>query len=381
MSKTLLTTLIFFIFSQAFAQEMGYIGRSPRAQLMGDAFTAIADDEYTMFYNPAALGRNKSVSLTPINPSIGGTNVLKDSDRFKDFPKSDPAAIANKILNYPVSLQASVFPGVKMGRFGLNLFATSKTNMVLRNAIHPILDVDYRYDRGFIAGYAHSIGGGAFATRAKKTTKQKITTGQRVSIGISVKHINREGMNDQYDLFGTTLLNKITSGATNIDDLKKALGYSKGKAWGVDLGAEYAVSRGNSLFTAGFSMLDVGDTRFKKTEGIGDVPNQAMTINTGIAYKQDFGLFDYTLSSDLRPLNDGSEFARKFHFGSEFSFPLITLNAGWSEGYVSYGGSVKLWPVKLTAGFYGVEVGTKFRQQEAKRFIVYVSLFDFSLDI
>jgi hypothetical protein len=381
LSKTLLTTLIFFIFSQAFAQEMGYIGRSPRAQLMGDAFTAIADDEYTMFYNPAALGRNKSVSLTPINPSIGGTNVLKDSDRFKDFPKSDPAAIANKILNYPVSLQASVFPGVKMGRFGLNLFATSKTNMVLRNAIHPILDVDYRYDRGFIAGYAHSIGGGAFATRAKKTTKQKITTGQRVSIGISVKHINREGMNDQYDLFGTTLLNKITSGATNIDDLKKALGYSKGKAWGVDLGAEYAVSRGNSLFTAGFSMLDVGDTRFKKTEGIGDVPNQAMTINTGIAYKQDFGLFDYTLSSDLRPLNDGSEFARKFHFGSEFSFPLITLNAGWSEGYVSYGGSVKLWPVKLTAGFYGVEVGTKFRQQEAKRFIVYVSLFDFSLDI
>lgn len=381
MNKALLTALIFASFSQAFAQEMGYIGRSPRAQLMGDAFTAVADDEYTMFYNPAALGRNKTVSLTPINPSIGGTNVLKDTDRFKDFPKSDPAAIANKILNYPVSLQASVFPGLKMGRFGLNLFASSKTNMVLRNAIHPILDIDYRYDRGFIAGYAHSIGGGAFATRAKKTTKLKITSGERVSIGVAVKHINREGMRDQYDLFGTTLLNKITSGASTIEDLKRALGYSKGKAWGVDLGAEYALSRGNSLFTAGLSMLDLGDTRFKKTEGIGEVPNQAMTINTGIAYKQDFGIFDYTLSSDLRPLNDGSDFSRKFHFGSELSLPLVTLNAGWSEGYVSYGGSIKLWPVKLTAGFYGVEVGTKFRQQEAKRFIVYVSLFDFSLDI
>ena len=381
MKKSFLILFISLATFEVFSREIGYIGRSPRAQLMGDAFTAVADDEYTLFYNPAALGRNKSVTLTAINPSIGGTNAIKDTDRFKDFPKSDPAAIADRILNYPVSIQASVFPGLKMGPFGFSLFASSKTNIVLRNAIHPILDADYRYDRGFIAGYAHSFGSGAFASRAKKTTKQKITTGQRISIGVAVKHMNREGLNDQFDLFGTTLLNKINSGSTDIEDLKEALGYSRGKAWGVDLGAEYAVSRGRSLFTAGFSMLDIGDTRFRKTEGIGEVPKQDMTINTGAAFKQDFGLFDYTLSADIRPLNSGDEFARKFHFGSEFSFPLITLNAGWSEGYVSYGGSIKLWPVKLTAGFYGIEMGSKFREQEAKRFIVYVSLFDFSFDI
>lgn len=381
MKKTFLIIFILLNNIEAFSQEINYIGRSPRAQLMGDAYTAVADDEYTLFYNPAALGRNKGVTLTPFNPTIGGTNVLKDTDRFKDFPKDDPAAIANKILNYPVSLQASVFPGLKMSSFGMSLFATSKTNMVLRNAIHPILDIDYRYDRGFIAGYAHSIGSGAFASRIKKTSKQKITTGQRVSFGIAVKRINREGMSDQYDLFGTTLLNKISSGSTSISELKEALGYSKGKAWGVDLGTEYAYARGRGLFTAGFSILDVGDTRFTKTEGIGDVPKQDMSINTGVAYKEDFGLFDYTLSADLRPLNSSVDFSRKFHFGSEFSFPLITLNAGWSEGYVSYGGSVKLWPVKLTAGFYGIEVGSKYKEQEAKRFIVYISLFDFSFDI
>lgn len=381
MKKTFFTLFILLSATEVFSQEISYIGRSPRAQLMGDAYTAIADDEYTLFYNPASLGRNKGVALTPINPSIGGTNVLKDTDKFKDFPKSDPAAIADRILNYPVSLQASVFPGLKMGGFGMSLFATSKTNMVLRNAIHPVLDVDYRYDRGFIAGYAHNIGSGAFASRIKKTAKQKIVTGKRVSFGIAVKHINREGMSDQYDLFGTTLLNKINSGSTKIEDLKEALGYSKGKAWGVDLGAEYAYARGRGLFTAGVSLLDIGDTRFKKTEGNAELPNQEMSLNTGIAYKEDFGFFDYTLSADLRPLNSTEAFARKFHFGSEFSFPLITLNAGWSEGYVSYGGSIKLWPVKLTAGFYGIEVGSKFREQEAKRFIIYVSLFDFSFDI
>jgi hypothetical protein len=100
-----------------------------------------------------------------------------------------------------------------------------------------------------------------------------------------------------------------------------------------------------------------------------------------VAFRQDFGLFDYTLAADFRPITAPIAFSRKFHLGAELSLPFITINAGWSEGYVSYGGSVKLWPVKLTAGFYSVELGSKFREQEAKRFVVYLSLFDFSFDI
>ncbi len=381
MKKILVTLFILVISASSMAMEVGYIGRSPRAQLMGDAFTAVADDEYTLFYNPAALGRNKGVSFTPINPSFGGTNVLGDTDRFKDFPKKDPAAIANKILNYPVSLQASVFPGLKMAHFGFNLFASSKTNMILRNAIHPTLEVDYRYDKGFITGFAYNIGSGATTSRIKKSSKTKVTTGKRFSIGAAFKYVNREGMSDQYDLFGTTLLNKVSSGNTELSDLKEALGYSIGKGWGADLGAEYAYSSGNNLFTAGFAILDVGGTRFRKTQGTGDIPVQEMSINSGVAFKKDLGIVDYTFSADLRPLNQPIDFSRKFHLGAELSLPLITLNAGWSEGYVSYGGSIKFWPVKLTAGFYGVEIGSKFREQEAKRFVVLLSLFDFSFDI
>jgi hypothetical protein len=268
-----------------------------------------------------------------------------------------------------------------MAQFGFNLFASSKTNIVLRNAIHPILDVDYRYDRGFIAGYAFNIGSGAFSSRIKKSAKSKITTGNRFSVGLAVKHMNRQGLSDQFDLFGTTLLNKINSGATDIQDLKEALGYSRGDAWGVDIGTEYAYSSGRSLFTAGLSILDVGDTQFNVTEGTGDVPKQEMTVNSGIAFKQDFFLFDYTLALDIKPITSSIDTARKFHVGTELSLPLVTLNAGWSEGYLSYGGSVKLWPVKVTAGFYGIEVGNKFKEQEAKRFVVYVSLFDFSFDM
>ncbi|MBC7537835.1 MAG: hypothetical protein H7281_03380 [Bacteriovorax sp.] len=372
-----------FFLNAGLAQEVNSLARSPRALLMGDAYTAIADDEFTLFYNPAALGGNKGVSLTLLDPTLGMTDILGDLGRFKNLPKGPGAAplIANRILDLPVYIQAGIFPTLKMGGFGFTLFANSKASLVLRNATNPIFDVNYRYDRGFIFGYAYNIGNGGLSSKGKKGSKITTNPGTRLSIGIAAKHMNREGLQNQFDLFGTTLLNKINSGATDIASLKNALGYSKGSAWGYDLGSEYVISSGHSTFTSALSILDIGATRFNKTQGIADVPKQDMMINSGVAYKQDFGLFDYTLSADIHPMNSAIDFGRKFHFGSELSLPLITFNVGWSEGYVSYGGSIKLWPVKITTGFYGVEVGSHFREQEAKRFILYVSLFDFSIDL
>ena len=106
-----------------------------------------------------------------------------------------------------------------------------------------------------------------------------------------------------------------------------------------------------------------------------------MMINSGMSYKQDFGFFDYTLSADIHPMTGTTDFGRKFHMGAELSLPIINFDVGWNEGYVSYGASVKLWPIKITTGFYGVEVGSHYREQEAKRFILYLSLFDFSIDL
>lgn len=379
----ILFLLTFFVSMSINAQEVSYLARSPRALLLGDAYTAIADDEFTMFYNPAALGRNKGVSFTLFDPTIGLTDALSELDRFKNFPSGSGAApqIANRILDFPIYLQAGIFPTLKMGQFGFTLFANNKSSFVLRNATNPQLNINYKYDRGFVMGFAHNIGTGAFISKGKKGAKSTTSSGTRLSLGMSIKHMNRQGIDGQYDLFGTTILSKINSGKTDISSLKTALGYSEGKAWGYDMGAEYTIASGRSVFTTGVSMMDIADTRFTKTSGTADVPKQDMMINSGMAFKQDFGLFDYTLSADIHPMNGPTDFARKFHMGVELSLPLVTVHTGWSEGYISYGATVKLWPIKITTGFYGVEVGSRYREQEAKRFILYVSLFDFSIDL
>jgi hypothetical protein len=374
--------LIFFIFifsCLSFSREVFYLARSPQALLMGDAFTAVADDEYTLFYNPAALGRNSKVSFTPFSPSFGLTDPLSGIDKFTNFPSTAPA-IANKIMDFPIYLQFGAVPTVKMAHFGMSLFLNNQTSMVLRNSVHPVLDIKNNYDRGFIAGFAYNIGNGSLINDLA-SKKKTVSAGERFTVAASVKSITRQGLDGQFDLFGTKLLSTINNGGASVSSIKSALGYSTGKAWGFDVATEYSVSSGSSSFTAAYSLLDIAGTRFTKTEGTADVPLQPMYANAGVAFKQDFGVFDYTLSADLHPLFGPVDFMRQLHLGARVGLPLINLYGGFSEGYLSYGAAFDIWPFNLTAGWYGVETGAKLKQQEAKRFILYLSLFDFSIDL
>jgi len=115
--RIILAFILLILTMPAMAMEMSYLGRSPRALLMGDAYTAIADDEYTLFYNPAALGKNRGVSFTLIDPTLGITDALSEMDRFKNFPSGSGAApqIASRIMDFPIYLQVRDFSNAENG--------------------------------------------------------------------------------------------------------------------------------------------------------------------------------------------------------------------------------------------------------------------------
>ncbi|HAZ11835.1 MAG: hypothetical protein A2X86_07715 [Bdellovibrionales bacterium GWA2_49_15] len=385
-----LSKILFFILiitgasaPSVFGRETRYLYRSPKALLMGDAYTAMAYDEYTLFYNPATLGRGSLVEIYPINPEIGVTNALAEMDRFKDFPK-DAVPIADRILGFPVYVHAGAAPGLKFGSFGFSMFASSTTSLVLQNAIYPQLDIDYRLDRGFIAGYAYSWGTGGKMEKFNPfdRSKKKLSMGYRTSIGGAVKHINRQGLAGSYSLFGTTLLNEINSQEkTSVDSIRRSLGFAKGDAWGADVGVEHIVSSGKSELAFAASVMDVGGTDFKKSEGTGEIPDQDMHVNVGTAWRQDFGLLDYSLSFDMHPINQPIALGRMAHFGFELGLPIVRVMAGWNEGYITYGVMANLWLVKLMVGFYDVELGSNFKEEQGKRALLYLSLLDFTFDL
>ncbi|MFL5785223.1 MAG: hypothetical protein ACJ76H_11470 [Bacteriovoracaceae bacterium] len=370
MKRLALSALLFSLPALAF--DNPYTMRSPRGLLMGDAFTAVNDDAFTLFYNPATLGRHKSdLTLYPLNGTVTGTNVLASMDRFKDFP-NDPVGASDRLMNFPAHAGVNTAPGFKMFNVGVTAIVADSYDLLLRNPANPTLDLDIRQDRGVQAGFAIPIGNGRLN---KKTQK-----GSQTSLGVGAKYIERTGVADQIGLVSPTGLNCL--GQDKVEQMAKCLGRVRGQGWGFDAGVEHVVKVANAQLVLGLVALDITGTEFKVPDNPNHlkVANNRDQVNAAAAFGQDFGVFHYIVSSDVRALNEQMDFGKRLRMGGEIGVPGLSVMAGMNSGYYSYGASLDFGFLKTTAGIYEVEVGSKYRQQKSSRFVISVSLFNFSFD-
>ncbi|RLA62281.1 MAG: hypothetical protein DRQ88_09065 [Epsilonproteobacteria bacterium] len=357
MRKFLICFIVFL--SQANAREIIHLVRSSRALLMGDAFTSLSNDDYTLFYNPGALGENDGIHIYPINLSAASTNLLKseDRDRLQEIDKNDVNDIVKSLLDFPVFIGGGINPGLKLGNFGFNVILNGSARVNVRNATHPTAEIITRYDRGFVAGYALNFNSGAGVT----------------SIGLSAKYLWRDGQQGFYDLFEVSTYDDISDPDCDEKCIKETLDYAKGTGIGWDIGLLHVARLDeNSQFRLGLSFLDIGDTTFS-TDG---VPTQEMLINVGVSYIFRDGAFNWTLSADLHPINSKVVFGRQVHVGGEIGFDIVQVLAGFNGGYFSFGAEFDLKIVKATAGIYDVEVGGGYRDERAKRMLFYIGLLE-----
>jgi len=369
MIKILIITLISsFTFLGA---EERYLNRSAHGYLMGDAYTALADDAFTLFYNPAILGRHTGFTFWSINPQVSVTNPLKDPEKYEDLGSS-PTEIADVLFSAPIHVSLGAAPGFKIGHFGLSAIVNNYSNIILQNKITPMLDVDYRFDKGFIMGYAHPLSG----------SYSKNTGGEQFSMGVGIKYLQRESIYGTFNLTSPTLYNALQS--SDPDAILAALGQVKGSGWGFDLGFDYIKKSGANGFSAGLALMDVFTGLQTDSNDLDrEVQPQTLQANLGAAWSfelaQDFGM---VLSADLRNLEDGEiELTKRSRFGIEFKFsPALSLLAGMNSGLYSYGMKFNLGFLSLYGGFYDVDIGAKQGQVVSNRAIVYMSLFDFKFD-
>jgi hypothetical protein len=205
-------------------------------------------------------------------------------------------------------------------------------------------------------------------------------SGSQTSLGVSAKYVERTGIKDSLALTGPVILDSL--GQDDLSDILNGLGRVRGVGWGFDAGMEHVVRKGNSQVVIGLAALDITGTEFKVDKNANNlkVANNRDQVNLGLAAGQDFKLFHYIISTDVRALNEEMDFGKRMRFGAQVGIPGITVMGGINSGYYSYGATLDIGFMKLTGGFYDVELGSKYKQVKSKRMIIYLSLFDFSFD-
>ena len=362
--KRLLALFSILMSVNSFAREVRDLGRSARGLLLGDAYTAIADDSHTLYYNPAIMGRHKGFSFWPLNPAITLVNPLKNLDKLESAQdnSSSTTGFADALFNFPIHLGVNYAPGFKMGRFGLTAIVNYSTNFQLKNKYTPMLDVDHRFDKGFIAGWG-------------------VVLSEGNHLGIGVKYLQREGLYGTYNLVSKTMMDAIAAG--ELDGIMKELGQVKGSGWGFDFGWDLVKKFGPSTFTMGLALLDVYTILHTNSNDEDlEVQPQPMRVNLGTSYALEAAGLGIRVSADIRNLEQQIAFMRRVRLGLEIMMtPALSILTGFNSAGYSYGLRLNTGLIDTYLGLYEEDIGEKIGQEKSSRAVIYFSLFDFTFDV
>ncbi len=317
---------------------------------MGGAFTAVADDENALFYNPAGLSNISTLNLGILNPMIdisdNSIDLISDAGDIDMNNTGEVAELLRKYVGDQQHLRASLFPyvGFNVANTGVMIGGLAQANMDtdIRNPVWPEAHVDYAADYGVLGG----IGG-------------KIPF-QDLKLGATLKIINRQSLREVYtatDIADDNFEDRFE------DDLSSDTRIS------LDIGTIYTLpfiewaQTDIALAVQNIPSMEFGDDM--------DVETQA---NLGFAMSKSFAGFKLVGAMDYLDLTNAigedSDWAKRIHMGAELQFPIIlALRAGLNQGYGTVGAAVSFWVIRFDFATYAEEVGAYAGQRSDRRYM------------
>ncbi len=357
MSKNrLFTSIIAFFFLLIVSHGLGFAEPYPkfyqgvRPMGMGGAFTAVADDENALFYNPAGLADLSTVNVGILNPMVDvsdkSIDLISDTD---DTDMDDTGEVADLLRQYSGDHQhfrASLFPhvGFNLANLGVMIGGLAQANLdaEIRNPVWPETHVDFAMDYGVLGGVGMKL------------------PFQDLKLGATVKVIHRESLQEVYT-------------ATDIadDDFEDRFedDLSNDTAVSVDIGTIYTLSFIEWMQTdVGLAIQNLPAMEF------GDDMDVETQANLGIAMKKSFAAFSLVGAIDYLDLTqsvgDDNDWAKRLHMGVELQLPVVlSVRAGLNQGYGTVGATIDIWVLRLDFATYAEEVGAHSGQRSDRRYM------------
>ena len=344
------------ITSTAYTAEISSFYRGIRPLGMGNAFTAIANDENSMYYNPAGLNNIEGFgSVGIINPAVEASDSFEDfMDDYNDVDDDDLAAIQliRDYIGVHEHARASLMPYYVRHNFGIAVLAQGTVDMDFRNVVNPYVETKIIKDIVPTISGAYSF------------------FGDKLKAGATAKWIQREGIVKKY-----TAVDIASEDFDPEDDLEDGSGV------GVDLGLIYDLPL-LEIFnpTVGLAIQNLGDV------DLGDAGEELQKVNIGFGLNFGLNYKDLELVEILAALDyvditknvgDDDDMAKRLHMGVELKFPkfpILSVRAGLNQGYGAYGATIKVKLLKLEYAAYTEEIGAYAGQRTDERQMLQISI-------
>lgn len=346
--------------AQAGAVEMSKLYTGVRPLGMGNAFTAIADDENAAFYNPAGLADTVEGRVELLNPKIDvSTNTLdfqKDASNLKTGDTTGAVDMMRKYVGKHQHAAVTDFSNYTRHNFEIGALFKVGFDAEVNSPSYPTLQADLVNDAGLVVALAHSY------------------MDDHLRLGATLKYIQHKRFYKEYTAVDIASSNTSYNFS---DDLKSA------NKFGADLGGTYVFENETwkprmAMVIQNIGGMDFGDYQAKATSPV--VPNAyKQQVNLGFAVTRHLWVTNTTLAMDYDDLtgNVGTDTdkAKRLHMGAEIKFPkILALRLGLNQGYLSYGAGLNFWLLKLDYAFYKEEVGAYAGQREDSRHVVELSM-------
>ncbi|GMT42087.1 MAG: hypothetical protein IEMM0002_0498 [bacterium] len=341
----LATVFVFNGTASGATMESLYSGIRPLG--MGNAFTAVANDENAAFYNPAGLNSVKDGRIVlPIPPTFLVEVSQNTLDMVNDISNIDNSNISGtvdtlkKYVGKDQYARLAYFPNYTKRNFEIGFLANATFNMSVHQPSYPYIDANIKADTGLIAALARGY---------------KLKNKNKLQLGTTLKIIQRRGVNKRY-----TAVDLADANYDFANDLKSKTGL------GLNLGAIYTLEKHRFKPSFGISIRNLGDM------GFGEAGLLKQSVNLGVALHSKLGPIPATFAFDWWDLTGNvgsdSDIPKRLHLGAEFKLHrMLEIRTGLNQGYISYGLEANLWIFKISYVNYSEEVGAYAGQEEDKR--------------
>ena len=306
---------LFVTICHAHAAEFPSLYRGIRPLGMGNAFITVADDENTLFYNPAGLNDVQGFGgIEILNPLIEFSQVGLDAyNDFKDINSDNVTEVTDLLGNYigeRFSLRTSLYPNIIFHNFGIGALGQVSFSGEVRNRVNPQVIIDGKADVGGVVGVAYGF-------REKK-----------VQVGVGLKFVQRQSFQKTY--YATDIANENFDPSNDFSD-EKETGTGFSGDLGVKVNPEWPLRP-----SIGLVLQNIGGLNLDKDDA-DEIPQQ---LNAGISIHPDLWIFKNTLALDVVDLTKNVEgeddFYKRVHMGAEIKLPyVLSLRVGANQGYSS----------------------------------------------